>query len=343
MRISRFRLLTDGSPPRRHTHTIGSRGDSVATIIDLEAPSGVDPTAGDVEVVPAHHVRRLTTTLVDILRSMAGVAGQPTGAPNVAGQKEGPVPHETSALLGDTASELSLDSDKLSVGTSRTAAESARDSEISAQTALLKAQYLPQPEYRGDDVRPFYLDHRGRTSPFPPTAVSEDGASIAGDRSDAAPDMSAEVASDYPIPRKLVKKRRINWPGLFVFFTFFVALVTYVGIRAAKTLGLGGSLWYGAIVLSVEILGGLAMLPYGLCLCMYVPGEPPPQGAAADAAAKGQPPATAVGYHIRVVIPCYKEPLEVICKTFMAAMYAALPPNCRRTGTTFCCLYKAIQ
>lgn len=35
---------------------------------------------------------------------------------------------------------------------------------------------------------------------------------------------------------------------------------------------------YGGIVLAVEILGGLAMLPYGLCLVMRVTnnGVPPP-------------------------------------------------------------------
>ena len=35
---------------------------------------------------------------------------------------------------------------------------------------------------------------------------------------------------------------------------------------------------YGAIVLAVEILGGLAMLPYGLCLTMRVTNNqvPPP-------------------------------------------------------------------
>ena len=36
-------------------------------------------------------------------------------------------------------------------------------------------------------------------------------------------------------------------------------------------------------------------------------------------------------YHIRVLIPCYKEPLDVISKTVMAALFAQLPANCKRT------------
>lgn len=73
-----------GAVPRAET-AITARGDSVATMADLEAGhggaggSGSGSNAGE-EVVPVHHVRRLTTTLVDILRhvtaSSSAVAGQ---------------------------------------------------------------------------------------------------------------------------------------------------------------------------------------------------------------------------------------------------------------------------
>ena len=137
---------------------------------------------------------------------------------------------------------------------------------------------------------------------------------------------------------------------------------------------------YGAIVLGVEILGGLAMLPYGLCLVMRVTNNqvPPPddkghvrgsgragQTKGVDQRVKGwlalpplplpQPPAcpvfpslraltpfrsahcppqvrTSLNYHIRVVVPCYKEPLDVIQKTVTAALVAPIPTNCSRTG-----------
>lgn len=36
------------------------------------------------------------------------------------------------------------------------------------------------------------------------------------------------------------------------------------------------------------------------------------------------------GYHIRVVIPCYKESLELIQRTVTAALDATLPATCLR-------------
>lgn len=131
------------------------------------------------------------------------------------------------------------------------------------------------------------------------------------------------------------------------------------------------------------MLGGLAMLPYGLCLTMRVTNNQvpppddkgqvggwlaavwldgcllagqqcimckghdpkrPPQGPGcllASDSASWLPPAcpapplqvrTALDYHIRVIIPCYKEPLDVIQKTVMAALVAPIPANCCRTG-----------
>jgi len=41
---------------------------------------------------------------------------------------------------------------------------------------------------------------------------------------------------------------------------------------------------------------------------------------------------TSLNYHIRVVVPCYKEPLDVIQKTVTAALVAPIPTNCSRTG-----------
>ena len=36
-------------------------------------------------------------------------------------------------------------------------------------------------------------------------------------------------------------------------------------------------------------------------------------------------------YHIRVCIPCYKEPLELLQLTVTGALSASVPKNCRRT------------
>ena len=295
-------------------------------MVDLEAQGSGAPSVDSTskppmqgpiveEMVPAHHVRRLTTTIVDMLRSMTATAGG-TGAGKDGHHGE----HgEGAGLLWDTASELSLESDKLSTISGTPSGSSGRDSELSSATALLKAQYLPQPDYRGDEVRPFYVGRRGSRG---------SSGHLSGDKPDIDADVAAEKSADYPLPAKLRKKKAVNWFGLLVYIIFIAVFVGYVGIRAAKTLGLGGSLWYGIVVLVIEILGGIAMLPYGLCLTMRVIQ---PKTAANTADRTAQPPPTALGYHIRVVIPCYKESLDVISKTFMAALYASLPPNCRRT------------
>lgn len=132
-----------------------TRGDSVRTLVDLEA-LGKDPSLASEDVVPVQHVRRLTTTLVDILRHVANpqreLHGESMGLPST----------ESSALLADTASEMSYNDDKLSSYSSRAGTSASRDtvdSQMSAQTALLKAAYLPQEEYKGDEVRPFYMDN----------------------------------------------------------------------------------------------------------------------------------------------------------------------------------------
>ena len=182
------------------------------------------------------------------------------------------------------------------------------ESEISAKTALLKAQFLPQPEYVGDDVLPFYMDN---------DQVIGGEAGIPGSDPESV-----------GIPKTLKKCVRINWTGLLVYVMYIVAFIVYITIRVAYTLDLGSSLWYGVIVLLSEILGAFAVFPYGLCLVLKV-DDPVPE--AVSRASQGLPAYTALNYHIRVLIPCYKEPLDVITRTFLASMYAAMPVNCKRT------------
>ena len=305
----------------------------MTTMVDLEAASN---DKAKVEVVPAHHVRKLTNTMVDILRSMAGTNGYRNGETDALS--------DAHALMGECGSEISVDtsSEKLSLSS-----VSNKDSDISATTALLKAQFMPQQEYRGDDVRPFYMDRpddylnkldeiagscAGNSDEGEEEEEDNDNRNEEGKcgKTDTKEELDSAVAEylGAAIPKRLIKKTRFNWIGLSIFVFFCCALIIYVGIRSAKTLGLGPSLWYGVIVLLVEILGGLAMLPYGLCLTRRVDDPVPP---AIEAASKGQSATTILNYHVRVVIPCYKEPLEVVSKTFMAAMYATLPVNCCRT------------
>ncbi len=38
-----------------------------------------------------------------------------------------------------------------------------------------------------------------------------------------------------------------------------------------------------------------------------------------------------LNYHVRVLVPCYKEDLDIIQKTVLAALDATLPAGCART------------
>ena len=273
------------------------RSPSLPAIPDIESQLPEEDSSVPPEGVPVEHVRRLTSTVVDMLRTMASVQREKSDSKHSGGDLDmyGEMPDAS------TNSEL-LSDDKLSF----TSGSSIKDSEISTKTALLKAQFLPQPDYKGDEVLPFYMDNQ--------FYLADNG--------------ECEMES---IPKTHKKNVRVNWPGLFVYVYFIVAFITYVGIRASKTLGLGGNLWYGIIVLTVECLGAIAMLPYGLCLSFKVK-DPVPE--AVTDALSGKPAYTKMSYHIRVVIPCYKEPLDVISKTFLSALYCEIPVNCRKTGTT---------
>ena len=169
------------------------RGDSVATMVDLEAASGAagGPTGAsraEEAAVPVHHVRRLTSTLVDILRHISGGQQQQQQGGGSGGSKGGAVPeitpgahHERSEsaalLLGDGASEASFPSDdKLSMASSSGNASTTSGSEItSSRAALLGAAFYRGEEYKGDEVKPFYLDCPGGARG--PALASEDPSS----------------------------------------------------------------------------------------------------------------------------------------------------------------------
>ncbi|PRW56955.1 Six-hairpin glycosidase [Chlorella sorokiniana] len=323
---------------RRHTLS-GLRDDSV---VDLEAGRAAllaqPPASGseDGGVVPVAHVRRLTTTLVDILRHVA--SGQQRDQQQGVGRDPEIVP-EGAGLLGESqfegrqvaqagrcfsmgckhlccGGELSYSDDKLSLASAGTA------STAGGTTSKLAPLLFVKDEYRGDDVKPFFVDQPLLTAASRKPEDLEDPASL---EAGAEAQQRQQPDDGSAIPHRLVKKRAVNWWGLTVYLFFIAVFCFYIWARAAHTLGLGPMLWYGAIVLAVEILGGLAMLPYGLCLVMRVTnnGVPPPDD-------KGQV-RTALNYHIRVVVPCYKEPLDVIQKTVTAALVAPIPTNCSRT------------
>jgi len=81
------------------------------------------------------------------------------------------------------------------------------------------------------------------------------------------------------------------------------------------------------------------VLVYGINLLFNPLHEKPPTDP--DYASKSLPPGTprpsfemprvALPYHVRVLVPCYKEELEICQRTVLAAASAPLPAGCKRT------------
>ena len=123
-----------------------------------------------------------------------------------------------------------------------------------------------------------------------------------------------------PPPFKPYKRAaRPSAAGCAVYAAYLAALAFYLWVRITKTLGLGRYTAYGAIVLGVECLGATTVLIYGLNLLLL----PAPVGPA--------PAATAHPYHVRVCVPVYKEALDIVRRTVLAARAAPLPAGCART------------
>ena len=97
-------------------------------------------------------------------------------------------------------------------------------------------------------------------------------------------------------------------------------------IRVTKTLDLGQFVAYGIAILVIEIMGATATVIYGLNLILRPVYETFPD----DPENPGRP-LVDHPYHIRVLIPCYKEPLEIVGRTATAALDAELPRTCQRT------------
>jgi len=128
--------------------------------------------------------------------------------------------------------------------------------------------------------------------------------------------------------RPYIRKTRPNILGWLLMAFFIAALIFYIYVRAAKTLDLGAKYqWYGIVILVVEIIGSTTTLVYGLNHLFYTvdPDVPTRKSLA------GQPVKTVMQYHIRALVPCYKESLQILQLTVMALLEAELPEGCQRT------------
>ena len=129
---------------------------------------------------------------------------------------------------------------------------------------------------------------------------------------------------------RYVADTEINWLGCVVFFVYLCSFVFYLWIRVAKTLDLGPYVAYGWYVLIVEMMGATTVILYGVNLLwnpVLTPYIEDPEN----------PGLTLVKnpYHVRVLVPCYSESLDIIRRTVMAA-YDAILPEVRSQPTLSC-------
>lgn len=90
---------------------------------------------------------------------------------------------------------------------------------------------------------------------------------------------------------------------------------------------------YSIIVLVVECIGISAVVPYGLVNICHThptgsPGLPADDGTLLpDKTSALLPSPVELQFSMRVLVPCYAEPLSVVSATVTAAMEADLPPG----------------
>ena len=62
------------------------------------------------------------------------------------------------------------------------------------------------------------------------------------------------------------RETKINIIGSISFTAYILALGFYLWVRITKTLDLGPYLWYGILILSIEMLGATTVILYGINL-----------------------------------------------------------------------------
>jgi cellulose synthase/poly-beta-1,6-N-acetylglucosamine synthase-like glycosyltransferase len=115
---------------------------------------------------------------------------------------------------------------------------------------------------------------------------------------------------------------------LLLVLMFLAATGFYLYVRGTVSLQMGKQTPYGAFVFAVELMGLAAVLPYAAMLVVYT-APTGSMGLPADDGRVILPPEKR--FHVRVLIPCYKESMGVIKNTVNAALGAHLPPGVTRT------------
>jgi len=124
-------------------------------------------------------------------------------------------------------------------------------------------------------------------------------------------------------------RRDVSWLATAILLAYVGALAFYGYVRVAMLLPSSGlpHRWYSALIFAIELLGATAVLPYAVVNTRHLhaagsPGLPADDGASV---------CTDCPFHVRVLVCCYGEPLDVVAPTVAAALDALLPPSAQRS------------
>jgi hypothetical protein len=131
-----------------------------------------------------------------------------------------------------------------------------------------------------------------------------------------------------PLPPGLRTKRSRS--GTLFFALYCASLIAYITIRGIDMRAMPN--WrergYSLFILLVELIGVSALVPYGFANCAFTL---PRKETEAEAAHRSWAQfGCTKPYDIFVLVPCYKESWSTIKRTLMAAMFARVPPGCRK-------------
>jgi endoglucanase len=130
-------------------------------------------------------------------------------------------------------------------------------------------------------------------------------------------------------PKRYHRQSQVNWFGWAVYIFYILAFGFYMWVRITKTLDLGSYLWYGIIVLAVEILGATTVFLYGTNL-LYNPVLEKPAADAEPESPGGGPPRVKASSHAHG--PTQRSSSIVVRLTVQA------PPAHRAAKPSFRCL-----
>jgi len=193
------------------------------------------------------------------------------------------------------------------------------------KTKPKNAPLLPLLPFPADNSFPFFSPFRPSISlaPFqsnPPNQTQQ--TNPRNENRYGVPEGGAPAWPAQPV----VRGWRLDWGGTLAMFFYLCAFIFYLYVRIAKTLDLGGYTWYGVLVLGVEIMGASTTFLYGLNIVARPVHEPArPDDEVPGLVLVDHP------YHVRVLVPVYKESLDIVAKTISAALAAKLPRGCGRT------------